>query len=168
MGSKFREDLFFRLNMMPIHLPPLRERKEDIPLLAGAFISQLKQKTGKLISGLHPKVLSFFMEYHWPGNIRELKSTLEYAFVIAESGLIEPHHLPDFFRNGCGAVQPAPETFEDNGTAGEKEALIAALRAAGGNKSAAAKLLGVNRMTVWNRMRKYGLHLEKKVLERKE
>jgi two-component system response regulator HydG len=169
MGSKFREDLLFRLNMMPIRLPPLRERKEDIPLLAGAFISQLKQKSGKLISGLHPRVLSFFMEYHWPGNIRELKSTLEYAFVIAESGLIEPEHLPDSFRKGCNAVQTAPATREApvcNGTSGEKEALIAALRAASGNKSAAAKLLGVNRMTVWNRMRKYGLHLEKKVSER--
>jgi two-component system, NtrC family, response regulator HydG len=168
MAGKFREDLFFRINMMPIHLPPLRERKEDIPLLAGAFISQLRQKSGKPITGLHPKVLSFFMDYHWPGNIRELKSTLEYAFVIAEAGLIEPDHLPDSFQAGCGATQPAreisgqPELVE---TSDEKEALISALRTVGGNKSAAAKLLGVNRMTVWNRMRKYGLHLEKKVSE---
>ncbi len=168
-GGRFREDLFFRLNMMPIHLPPLRERKEDIPLLASAFISQLKQKSGKLISGLHPRVLSYFMEYDWPGNIRELKCALEYAFVIAESGLVEPQHLPETFHCGCELPQPVPsdaDSPELDQASDEKEALIAALKASGGNKSAAARVLGVNRMTIWNRMRKYGLHLEKKVSER--
>jgi two-component system, NtrC family, response regulator HydG len=169
MSGRFREDLFFRINVMPIHLPSLRERKEDIPLLAGAFISQLRQKHGKLISGLHPKVLSFFMDYHWPGNIRELRSALEYAFVIAEDGLIEPEHLPEVL-NGCReAIQPSPSTAREPvfiESTDEKSALVEALRATHGNKSAAAKLLGVNRMTVWNRMRKYGLHLEKKISER--
>jgi PAS domain S-box-containing protein len=169
VGGRFREDLFFRINVMPIRLPPLRERKEDIPLLAGAFITQLRQKSGKLITGLHPKVLSFFMEYDWPGNVRELKSALEYAFVIAEEGLIEPEHLPASFQDCCEAMQPAPPTPERAvriEASDEKKSLIEALKATGGNKSAAAKLLGVNRMTVWNRMRKYGLHLEKKVSER--
>jgi two-component system response regulator HydG len=170
MGGRFREDLFFRINVMPIHLPPLRERREDIPLLAGVFIRQLRRKSGKLITGLHPKVLSFFMEYHWPGNIRELKSALEYAFVIAEEGLIEPGHLPASFQGCSETMQPASAV---SGTAvrieasDEKAALIEALRAANGNKSAAAKILGVNRMTVWNRMRKYGLHLEKKIAEQR-
>jgi transcriptional regulator with PAS, ATPase and Fis domain len=155
---------------MPIHLPPLRERKEDIPLLAGAFMSQLRQKSGKLISGLHPKVLSFFMAYDWPGNVRELKSALEYAFVIAETGLIEPGHLPESFHVDRAQGYPMPSSPEhsaDADTSDEKQALIDALQASGGNKSAAAKILGVNRMTVWNRMRKYSLHLEKKVSERK-
>ena len=170
MAGKFREDLFFRINVMPIRLPPLRERKDDIPLLAGAFINQLRQKSGKLISGLHPRVLSFFMEYHWPGNIRELKSAIEYAFVIAEDGLIEPEHLPSSLQ-GCGEkAQPAfpiSDIAVRIEASDEKTALIEALRAANGNKSAAAKLLGVNRMTVWNRMRKYGLHLEKKIAEQR-
>ncbi len=168
--GRFREDFFFRLNVMPIHLPPLRKRKEDIPLLAGAFISQLRQKSGKLISGLHPKVLSFFMEYDWPGNVRELKSALEYAFVIAETGLIEPGHLPESFHVDRAQGHPIPSSPEHSADAeasDEKQALIDALQASGGNKSAAAKILGVNRMTVWNRMRKYSLHLEKKVSERK-
>ncbi len=164
--GRFREDLFFRINVMPIHLPRLRERKEDIPLLAGAFLGQLRQKTGKLITGLHPKVLSSFMDYDWPGNIRELKSALEYAFVIAETGLIEPGHLPESIQ-GDRAASPLGTSISGNSTVSdpsdEKRALIEALRTAGGNKSAAAKILGVNRMTVWNRMRKYGLHLEKKV-----
>jgi transcriptional regulator with PAS, ATPase and Fis domain len=152
-----------------IHLPPLKERKEDIPLLAGAFINQLKQKSGKLISGLHPNVLSYFMGYDWPGNVRELKSALEYAFVIAETGLIEPDHLPESFQVDRAAGHPMPSIPEQSDgaeTSDEKQTLIDALHAAGGNKSAAAKILGVNRMTVWNRMRKYGLHLEKKVSER--
>ncbi|MEJ2155728.1 MAG: sigma 54-interacting transcriptional regulator [Desulfobacteraceae bacterium] len=155
--GRFREDLFFRINVMPIHLPPLRERKEDIPLLAGAFMSQLRQKSGKLISGLHPKVLSFFMEYDWPGNVRELKSALEYAFVIAETGMIEPGHLPESFqvdRVAGPSMSSIPEHSVNAETSDEKQALIDALQAAGGNKSAAAKILGVNRMTVWNRMRK--------------
>jgi two-component system, NtrC family, response regulator HydG len=169
MGGRFREDLFFRINVMPIHMPPLRERKEDIPLLAGAFISQLRQKSGKLISGLHPKVLSFFMDYDWPGNIRELRSSLEYAFVIAEEGLIEFGHLPDTLQGHWGATRISPPVADLPGfveSSDEKAALVEALRATGGNKSAAAKLLGVNRMTVWNRMRKYGLHLEKKVSDK--
>lgn len=168
--GRFREDFFFRLNVMPIHLPPLRKRKEDIPLLAGAFISQLRQKSGKLISGLHPRVLSFFMEYEWPGNVRELKSALEYAFVIAETGVIEPGHLPESFHVDRAEGHPipsSPELSANAETSDEKQALIDALQASGGNKSAAAKILGVNRMTVWNRMRKYSLHLEKKVAERK-
>ncbi len=166
--GRFREDLYFRINVMPIHLPPLRERKEDIPLLAGAFMGQLRHKSGKLITGLHPKVLSFFMEYDWPGNVRELKSALEYAFVIAEAGLIEPGHLPESFQDDRAARTLGPSISghsTTSETSDEKQALIEALRAAGGNKSAAAKILGVNRMTVWNRMRKYGLHLEKKVSE---
>lgn len=165
----FREDLFFRMNVMPIHLPPLRDRKEDIPLLACAFINQLRQRSAKLISGLHPKVLSFFMDYDWPGNIRELKSVLEYAFVIAEDGLIEPEHLPNPLLDLRETTQPSLTTCDNTvliDASDEKASLIEALRASGGNKSAAAKLLGVNRMTVWNRMRKYGLHLEKKVSER--
>jgi two-component system response regulator HydG len=168
MSGRFREDLFFRMNVMPIHLPSLRERKEDIPLMASAFISQLRQKSGKLISGLHPRVLAFFMEYDWPGNIRELRSALEYAFVIAEEGLIEPEHLPEALRIHRGATRHAPSIAELPGiteSADEKAALVEALRATAGNKSAAAKLLGVNRMTIWNRMRKYGLHLEKKIAE---
>lgn len=166
----FREDLFFRINVVPIHLPSLRERREDIPLLVETFISRLRQKTGKQISSLHPRVLASFMEYDWPGNIRELKSVLEYAFVIAESGQIEVGHLPaPFQKNSPTRPHTSPIHYGKQAVAksGEKEALIQALHAAEGNKSSAAQILGVNRMTVWNRMQKHGLHLEKKVTEGK-
>ena len=110
------------------------------------------------------------MEYDWPGNIRELKSVLEYAFVIAESGQIEVGHLPaPFQKNSPTRPHTSPIHYGKQAVAksGEKEALIQTLHAAEGNKSSAAQILGVNRMTVWNRMQKHGLHLEKKVTEGK-
>jgi len=92
--KRFREDLFFRINVIPIHLPPLRERLEDVPLLVNTFIGRLRSRTKKKITGLAPDAMEQFMAYHWPGNVRELKSALEYAFVIAEKGLIQPDQLP--------------------------------------------------------------------------
>ncbi len=93
-GKRFREDLFFRINVIPIHLPPLRERLEDVPLLVNAFVERLRERTGKRITGLSPESMDRFMSYSWPGNVRELKSALEYAFVIAEKGIIDLGQLP--------------------------------------------------------------------------
>lgn len=151
----FREDLFFRINVIPIHLPPLRARLEDIPLLVNTFVSDLRAKTGKPITGLTQEAMELFMAYGWPGNVRELKSALEYAFVIGEQGSVEPSHLPYqivSLRNG-------PE-----GNSSEKTALIEALRRANGNQSQAARMLGINRVTVWNRMRKYRIDVKKVML----
>ena len=156
----FREDLFFRINVIPVHLPPLRKRKEDIPLLADHFIHSLRVKSDKDIKGLSPETLRLFMDYSWPGNVRELKSSLEYAFVLADGGHIEPRHLPGGLGlAGSGAPEPGPAASGD-----QKGQLLEALRQAGGNKSEAARILGVNRLTVLNRMRKFGIDL-KKVIE---
>ncbi len=153
----FREDLFFRINVIPVHLPPLRKRKEDIPLLADHFIHRLRVKSDKDIKGLSPETLRLFMDYSWPGNVRELKSSLEYAFVLADGGHIEPRHLPGAFgMNVSGVREPSPA-----GIADQKEQLLQALRQAAGNKSEAARILGINRLTVLNRMRKYGIDLHK-------
>jgi len=155
--KQFREDLFFRINVIPIYLPPLRERKEDLPILVNSFIQHQQRITGKGINGLTPNTLRLFMGYSWPGNVRELKSAIEYAFVIAESGKIEADHLPpQFFKGDTGAESRSP----DEGSL-EKAALIEALRRTGGNQTQAARLLGINRVTVWNRMRKYGVDLKK-------
>jgi len=158
-SQQFREDFFFRINVIPIHLPPLRERKDDIPLLVSVFLERLKKRTGKPIGGLAAEVMTLFVEYDWPGNVRELKSAMEYAFVLTEEGTIQPEHLPRQIR---GKSQPASGAFASAGGDGqEKQALIDALAATGGNQTQAAKLLGINRVTVWNRMRKYGIDLKK-------
>lgn len=150
--KRFRQDLYFRINVIPIHLPPLRDRKEDIPVLVNTFITRLRSRTGKDITGLTPAAMDKFMGYPWPGNVRELKSALEYAFVIGEGGLIDLHHLSPDIAKAAGTKEARDS---------EKEALIEALRQSGGNQSQAARILGVNRVTVWNRMKKYGIDLKK-------
>jgi DNA-binding NtrC family response regulator len=144
--------------VIPIYLPPLRERKEDIPLLVSTFIQRLQRITGKRITGLTPDALMLFMDYPWPGNVRELKSALEYAFVVAETGKLDVGHLPPQFAPGFGVAANRPAVVEDSP---EKNALIEALRRTNGNQTQAARLLGINRVTVWNRMRKHGIDLNK-------
>ena len=154
--KQFREDLFFRINVIPIQLPPLRERKEDIPLLVQHFIRRLRRSTGKPIEGLSPVTLQQFMDHPWPGNIRELKSALEFAFVVAEGGSLDLEHLPPQLGGGSRSCDPPAVEHST-----EKEALIMALHRTNGNQTQAARLLGVNRVTVWNRMRKYGVDPKK-------
>jgi two-component system, NtrC family, response regulator HydG len=154
-SKRFREDLFFRINVIPIQLPPLRERLEDVPLLVNAFMERLRERTGKGITGLSTEALDRFMSYSWPGNVRELKSVLEYGFVIAENGVIGVDQLPhplasELSRHPLTSKEPE-----------EKIALVEALRRSNGNQSEAARILGVNRVTVWNRMRKHGIDLRK-------
>jgi transcriptional regulator with PAS, ATPase and Fis domain len=158
--GKFREDLFFRINVIPIHLPPLRDRLEDIPLLANHFIQRLREKSGKPITGLTPGVMRLLMDQPWPGNVRELQGVLEYAFVLAEKGLIHPEHLPPKI-TGPDLRTETPEAARSPAGTDEKAALIAALRQAGGNQSRAATILGVSRITVWHRMKKYGIDVHK-------
>ena len=159
-NKEFREDLFFRINVIPIYIPPLRSRKEDIPLLVNAFIRRLQTRTGKDITGLTPEAMKRFMAYQWPGNVRELKSALEYAFVIAEKGLIDPDHLPMQIAENK-SIEGVNAVLYNHKDSAEKDALIEALRQTRGNQSKAARILGVNRVTVWNRMKKYGIDLKK-------
>ncbi|MFH1139941.1 MAG: sigma 54-interacting transcriptional regulator [Pseudomonadota bacterium] len=158
--GEFRQDFFFRINVIPIHLPPLRERKEDIPLLVSTFMERLRSRTGKPINALLPAAMDRLMDYDWPGNVRELKSALEYAFVLAEKGEITEELLPQKILNRqriMAMVSPLP----NSGDAKEKQALVDALIQTGGNQTKAAQLLGVNRVTVWNRMRKYAIDIRK-------
>jgi two-component system, NtrC family, response regulator HydG len=156
----FREDLFFRINVIPILLPPLRERTGDISLLINTFISRLQSQTGKKITGVSPEAMEWLMAYGWPGNVRELKSAMEYGFVIVESGLIHMAHLPPHIIEDKGE-RPNEEVFIDRREVHEKTALIDALKKSGGNQSQAARVLGISRVTVWNRMRKYGINLKR-------
>ncbi len=170
--GQFRQDLFFRINVIPIHLPVLTRRPEDIPLLVNTFIKRLQQKTGKPIQALSVEAMEIFMNHDWPGNVRELKSALEYAFVVATGELITPDHLPRTIGNrqtrtassAPPAGMPAGPGLKSEKEAREKAALIAALQRTGGNQTRAARILGINRVTVWNRMKKYGLDLKRVLL----
>ncbi len=161
-NNEFRQDLFFRINVIPILLPPLRDRKEDIPLLINSFIRHLNIKTGKTIQGLSHDAMEAVMEYAWPGNIRELKNALEYSFVTADDALIQWAHLPKkITQNPVINRSPDLITPPESAMSDEKSELIKALKKAQGNQTKAAALLNINRVTVWNRMKKYGIDLKK-------
>jgi two-component system, NtrC family, response regulator HydG len=154
----FREDLFFRINVIPIHLPALRERREDIPLLADSFLRRIRLKSEKPITGVIKETMEVLMRYDWPGNVRELRSAFEYAFVTCQEKLIQPGHLPDTITHthspGTTLLSgKQAEYFKDR----KRQELIEALRKSKGNQSEAARILGVSRVTVWNRMKRYGL-----------
>ncbi len=160
--GKFREDLFFRINVFPIFCPPLRERRDDITLIIQHFIAVHAKKTGKHILGFTPEAMRLMVRYGWPGNIRELRNSVEYAFVLARGKSIGPEHLPEKIMNQSlressekGRIKPLAITRGRY----EKEALIDALTQADGNQTQAARILGVSRITVWKRMKKYGVEI---------
>jgi two-component system response regulator HydG len=161
--KRFREDLYFRINVIPIYLPPLRKRKDDIPLLVNTFIKRLAIRTGKPIHGLTREALDRFMDYRWPGNVREMKNALEYAFTIADKETIDSDHLPHQILFEASPPVPLSQSSVGKHDDSQRQKLIEALRAAGGNQSKAARRLGINRVTVWNRMRKYGINLKREI-----
>jgi two-component system, NtrC family, response regulator HydG len=159
----FRQDLFFRINVIPVQLPPLRERKEDIPLLAETFFQKIKFKSRKSIEGIANDAMACLMAYEWPGNVRELKSAFEYAFVTCQEAMIRPHHLPPNLLSARAVPEkPAgPRAF--NREEIQRIELVEALEEADGNQSKAAERLGITRVTVWNRMRRFGIQYKKKI-----
>jgi PAS domain S-box-containing protein len=156
--GRFREDLYYRLLTVPLYLPPLRERLEDIPLLVNQFITWLNQKYKKEIRGLDPKVLALFQQYNWAGNVRELQRVLEYAFVFVKGHIITKSHLPELEaaprrpQSSQTIVLPSLSPWED-----EREAIRKALQKARGRRQAAARLLGMSRSSLWRKMRIHNL-----------
>ncbi len=152
----FRKDLYFRINVIPINFPPLRERVQDIPLFTDYFFRKIRLKSGKNIDRVSNDAMEILMRYSWPGNIRELKSAFEYAFVTCHENMIKPCHLPPDI---CG------ENHFDGSTkkllTGKEETkktrLVEALARANCNQSLAAELLGVSRVTIWNQMKRFGV-----------
>jgi len=158
----FREDLFYRINVIPILIPPLRERRSDIPLLAEFFFRRIRLKNDKSIDSISNPAMESLMNYSWPGNVRELKNALEYAFVTCNGSVIEPKHLPpDVFLNH--KADPIDEKTSPNRDEIQKIRLIDALEQTGGNQTKAARILGVSRITVWNRMKKCGIRPVRKL-----
>jgi len=164
-NGTFREDLFYRIGVMPIHMPPLRERKQDLPLLINKFLKRIRIKTGKPISVMNKETLALLYDYHWPGNVRELINVIEHAFVLCREGEITPDHLPTHLlekqkKQRHELKYPAPPENDE-----EKKQLMAAISSTRGNKSKAAKILGISRVALYNRLKKYNIHIEKSVHE---
>lgn len=160
----FREDLFFRINVFPLTCPPLSHRKDDITLIIQHFINVHAEKTGKNILGFTPEAMRLMVQYSWPGNIRELRNSVEYAFVLARGKSIGVEHLPEKIK-GYKSLETRPiKNMELDDTVkigrSEKEKLLDALHKADGNQTQAAKILGVSRITVWKRIKKHGIQLK--------
>jgi PAS domain S-box-containing protein len=153
--GRFRQDLYYRINVIRVVLPPLRERREDIPLLAESIIERMNLVKNREITGLAQPVLDAFLHYDWPGNIRELENVLEHAFILCASGSIQCWHLPDTFPCGEGAVPALSKgtTLADI----EAKALYEALVRNGWNRSAAARELGINKTTIWRKCKALGI-----------
>jgi len=158
----FRKDFYFRINVIPIHLPPLSQRVEDIPLLAEAFFRNLRLKSGKDVGGISREAMDALMRYNWPGNVRELRSAFEYAFITCQESMIKPAHFPSTIFQENKRPQSTKQ-LSYNLHEIEKRELIDALERSGGNKSKAAVFLGVSRVTVWNRMKRFGIDTPRKV-----
>lgn len=162
----FREDLYFRINVFPLSVPALRERREDVPVIVQHFLRLNNAKTGKRILGLTPEAMEKLVAYDWPGNVRELRNAIEYAFVLCHSGAISSQHLPPkvVYENLCAPPHPSSTATRPSQQAEDhRSVLLTALRESNGNQSAAARILGVSRVTVWKRIKKYGIDLKKEV-----
>ncbi|HON06882.1 MAG TPA: sigma-54 dependent transcriptional regulator [Verrucomicrobiota bacterium] len=164
----FREDLYYRLRVVEINLPPLREKKIDIPLLAANFIKEFAIKNGKVVTGINDEAMEYLLKYDWPGNVRELRTTIEHAVVFCKGDTITARDLPLFIR------QPnRPEITSDSNTStkpqinapdspltikeAEKQLIINALNECGGNRTLAAKRIGISRRTLHRKLKEYDI-----------
>ena len=154
--GKFRDDLYFRLNVVRLELPPLRERREDIPLLIDHFIEKFNIKMERFIENVSDDVLVTLMQYDFPGNIRELENIIEHAFVMCRGDQIQRHHLPpEFSRDNYRSPLFTPENISFQNA--EQKTLAEALEKHNWNKVEAAKELGIHRGTLWRKMKRYGM-----------
>ena len=166
--GQFREDLYYRLHVFQIEMPPLRTRKEDIPLLIQSFMARFNQDTGKAIESLSSDVLHCLMDYCWPGNVRELENAIEHAYVTCNSEQIGLFDLPvelrqtELRRAECS--QNSPDIAPTSGHRPNrltKEILIRTLEQCHWNKAEAARQLGVNRATVWRKMKQWDVAMQR-------
>jgi two-component system response regulator AtoC len=164
-SGTFREDLFYRLNVLPIRLPPLRERPEDIPHLCGFFLARYNAKMRKAVREIAPAAMSALMEYGWPGNVRELENVIERAVLLAEEPVVTPDQLPAGLRAPADpperAAAGAGEGFslKEAQRSMEKRMITQALRQTGGNRSQAARLLEISHPSLLSKIKSYGITL---------
>ncbi|OGR08848.1 MAG: sigma-54-dependent Fis family transcriptional regulator [Desulfobacca sp. RBG_16_58_9] len=157
-AGTFREDLFYRLSVIPIHLPPLRERGGDIPRLVEHFLKEYSQKGNREVTGILPKAMKLLEAYSWPGNVRELAHTLERIVILEDGDVVQPEHLPSFITQRQGEFQVFSDenyTLEEL----EKRYIQFILRRTRGRRQDAARILGINRKTLSHKIEKFNLQV---------
>jgi DNA-binding NtrC family response regulator len=158
VAGTFRKDLLFRVSVIELHVPPLRDRGDDVVLLAQRILIDLARTAGRRVTGFSPAAMLVLRAYPWPGNVRELRNALEHAVVLGDGALVEPSDLPAAVRAGALAAAPQPEDpdlvrLPASLAALEARAIEAALRATSGNRTRAAALLGINRVTLYKKLK---------------
>jgi PAS domain S-box-containing protein len=152
--NKFREDLFYRINVMNIKIPPLKDRPEDIPLLVNHFLKLFKKKNKNAVERISPEALGILMQYSFPGNVRELENTIQHAFVMCRNGVIVPEHLPESITD-----EHFISINVSNNSKDEREIIIESLKRNKGNKSKAAIELGMHRSTLWRKIKELRVNI---------
>ncbi len=159
-AGRFREDLYYRINVVTLVVPPMRERREDIPLLADFFLKQYAEKNNRSIKGFTPRAVDLLMRYDWPGNVRELENVVERAVIMARGDMITPLEFPDVLQDLDEEAKASPLAL----TAGrslkevEKVMILRTLEETGGNRTHAARILGISRRTLQLKLKEYGIN----------
>jgi DNA-binding NtrC family response regulator len=157
-----RQDLYYRLKTFEVEIPPLRERREDIPSLITTFVQRFAASLNRREPRITPEALRYLLDYSWPGNVRELQNVIEHALILVEDGMISEKHLPKEIQLPA-VLQEAARTFTAGETlnldALEKKAILHALAQCHGNKKKAAGILGIHRPTLYNKMKRHGIEL---------
>ncbi|MDR1955222.1 MAG: sigma 54-interacting transcriptional regulator [Treponema sp.] len=157
-AGRFREDLYYRLNVFPVHIPPLRERKSDIVLLADYFAEKYAKKNGKLIKRISTPAIDLLTSYSWPGNVRELENCIERAVILSTDTVIHSYNLPPSLQSAVSTKTEPTTTLEAALSRLEKELIIEALKISEGNMAAAARRLGITERQMGLRVRHYGIN----------
>jgi len=163
--GRFREDLYFRLKVVTLYLPPLREHKEDIDLLVNEFVREFSEEHNKNITGISPQALDVLRRYQWPGNVRELRNAVESAVVVSSGGVLEARDLPDYVQRGTQLALAAPKSpsVKPSDFAGmtlkevERQLIKSTLEKTDGNREEAARILGIGERTLYRKIKEYGL-----------
>jgi transcriptional regulator with PAS, ATPase and Fis domain len=151
--KSFRRDLYYRINVIRLHLPPLRERREDIPLLIDHFISHYSSVNSRAITDISPRAIAALMKHDYPGNVRELQNVIEHACILCRGSVIEIDDLPDHLRSSPRAIPAGQSSMEQM----EAHLILATLRKYGWNRNKTAAELGIHKTTLWRRMKRLGI-----------
>jgi two-component system response regulator HydG len=159
--GRFREDLYYRLNVVNLEVPPVRERREDVSLLADFFLKQYAEKNKRIIKGFTPRAMDLLMRYEWPGNVRELENVVERAVIMARGEMITPAEFPDILQKLDPEVKATYVNLSPGRTLKdvEKDMIISTLEETSGNRTHAAKILGISRRTLQLKLKEYGINI---------